>query len=60
MRNRRTDSPVHMTFAVSSEVRDLVDTLERHFREKEQVRVTKSQVVERAVRALAKKVNGAK
>ncbi len=58
MRQRRTDSPVHMTFALPSEVRDLVDSLERHFRDKEQARVTKSQVVERAVRALAKKVNG--
>ncbi len=58
MRQRRTDEPVHCTYILSKEADGLISRLVAHFTEKEQRRATRSEVVERAVRALAKKVNG--
>ncbi len=60
MRQRRTDNPVHCTYVLSREADVLITKLVLKYGVAENKRVTRSEVVERAVRALAKKVNGAK
>ncbi len=60
MRQRRTDSPVHCTYILSKEADGLITQMVSRLNADGQKRVTRSEVVERAVRALAKKVNGAK
>jgi hypothetical protein len=56
MGQRRHDEPVRRTYNVSDEVKCLIADLAVHFSKREHRCATKSEVVERAVRALAKKV----
>jgi hypothetical protein len=53
---RRNDHPLKCTHVLSREAARMLVLLERHLTDISGAKVTKSEVVERAVRALAKKV----
>ncbi len=58
MAQRRTDDFRHCTYSLAVEVDKLIGQLSLHLTAKEGRRISRSQVIERAVKALAKKFDG--
>jgi hypothetical protein len=53
---KRTDGAKAVTYTLAADVRELIPTLAANFSEKEKRHVPHREVIERALRALAKKL----
>jgi hypothetical protein len=56
MNPKRTDGGKAVTYTLAADVRELIPALADHFSAKEQRRVPEREIVERAIRALAKRL----